>query len=114
MDREAVPGIWADNDRVANVCYEIVIEAVERLPSAEPSSKREWYQKGYRDGQKDAQKNGKWLNGDEMPDYPRVPYKPWMKYCSNCGEMTGQDDNALFNFCPNCGADMRGEQDDNQ
>ena len=59
-----------------------------------------------------AQRKGKWIHGDEMPDYPRVPYKPWMRYCSHCGEMTGQDDNALFDYCPCCGAWMKGEEDE--
>lgn len=56
-------------------------------------------------------KEGEWKLGDEMPDYPRIPYKPWMRYCSVCGGMTGQDDNALFDYCPDCGARMKGEQE---
>ena len=50
-------------------------------------------------------KTGKWLKGDEMPDYPRVPYKSWETYCSACRSQTEME----TDFCPNCGADMRGE-----
>ena len=54
-----------------------------------------------------AQKKGEWLFGNKMPEYPRIPYHPWMVYCSEC--KTGKkDDDLLYNFCPNCGADMRG------
>lgn len=56
-----------------------------------------------------AQRKGKWIHGDKMPDYPRVPYKPWMRYCSECKSMTAQDDNALFSYCPECGAKMKKE-----
>ena len=55
-------------------------------------------------------KKGTWLDGDEMPDYPRIPYLPWMKYCSACGKLTTECDDSLYDFCPFCGADMRGEQ----
>lgn len=51
-------------------------------------------------------KRGEWLYGDKMPQFPRIPYKPWLRYCSECGEPTQQDDNALFDYCPNCGAKM--------
>ena len=42
------------------------------------------------------QKRGKWI---EDGHYER---------CSECGEPT----NEYHNYCPNCGADMRGEQDE--
>ena len=35
MDREPTFGPWAENDKIAKVCYGIVIEALERLPSAD-------------------------------------------------------------------------------
>lgn len=60
---------------------------------------------GYRQGKKDAErKKGRWLKGDEMPDYPRIPYKSWLTYCSECRSQSlveGETD-----FCPNCGAKM--------
>ena len=55
-------------------------------------------------------KHGDWVKGDKMKDYPRIPYKPWMRYCSECGEMTQQDDNALFEYCPHCGTRMDGKE----
>ena len=61
-------------------------EAVESVPSAEPE-----------------RKHGKWIY-----DTKRVTDAGWMYnqyHCSECGE---QEIGAMQNFCPNCGADMRG------
>lgn len=32
--------------------------------------------------------------------------------CSRCGQQIDPDSSRLFRYCPNCGADMRGEQDE--
>ena len=50
-----------------------------------------------------AERRGRWVKGDEMADYPRVPYKPWETYCSCCGEIKEQSNDG---FCGNCGAKM--------
>ena len=66
--------------------------ALERLPSVEPE-----------------RKNGKW-----MQDW--LAEKLDIYLCSECGQPLQLRDEygnkAKVNFCPNCGADMRGEQDD--
>lgn len=36
------------------------------------------------------------------------PYTEKVEYCSVCGKKL---DDTFQNFCPNCGADMRGEED---
>ena len=74
------------------------IEALQALPSAQPERKR-----------------GKW-------EMLQMPISPPVYKCSVCGShalqsMTGCLMNRhyeanLTNYCPNCGADMRGEQDD--
>lgn len=51
-------------------------------------------------------RHGRLVRGDEMADYPRVPYNPWETYCSCCGEIMEQSHD---NFCGNCGAKMDGE-----
>lgn len=61
---------------------------IRELPSAEPERKK-----------------GTWTGNGFEP-----------LHCSECGKMTNGQDRVpwadkFFNFCPNCGADMRGEQD---
>lgn len=56
---------------------------------------------------------------DKLPSVtPERPHGHWKEFdhgmglvflkCSRCGEFQSRADN--HNFCPNCGADMRGEQ----
>ncbi len=53
---------------------------------------------------------GKWVSGDRMAGYPRIPYKTWCVYCSYCGNETpsllGSDEYDFTAYCPNCGARM--------
>lgn len=53
-----------------------------------------------------AQKKGKWIRLDDEKCY-------WYE-CSECGHLPPKDtfkQEWLSDFCPNCGADMRGEKD---
>ena len=58
-----------------------IIEAVEQLPTIQP-------------------KRGRWIG-----KYPVA------SVCSECGFLIHDSKVKVFAFCPNCGADMRGEQD---
>ena len=77
-------------------CFKLSDECRKRwmrelqLPSAQPMRKK-----------------GKWVSADAI--FGGVPF-----YCSECGENTRDTvmGKPRWNFCPNCGADMRGEQDD--
>lgn len=57
-------------------------------------------------------KTGKWI-GTEYDGYAdgNPVYYEWK--CSACGCVI-EDDEPTWNFCPNCGADMRGEKDDDK
>lgn len=63
-----------------------VIEHLERMASAEPERKR-----------------GKWIKADSQ-QYFRKHYPAYT--CSICNYKKGGN----WNYCPNCGADMREEQ----
>lgn len=72
------------------------------------------YDKGYEDGKRDARKKGEWLYDSGSDRY----------FCSNCREYaldikTVYEDNStltetmLSDYCHNCGAYLRGEEDGN-
>lgn len=67
-----------------------VMDVLQALPSAEPERKK-----------------GKWLH--KPNEYDDDTYE-----CSRCGEpwtlIDGTPEENNMNFCPNCGADMRGER----
>lgn len=58
------------------------------------------YKRGYEQGKKDARKKGRWVWDERFHDYT----------CSECHNW----DLKTPNFCSNCGAEMRGEEDDNK
>ncbi len=57
------------------------------------------YEKGYEQGKKDARKKGWWVCLE-----PEIGYFA----CTVCDHRILR---AKCNYCPNCGADMRGEED---
>lgn len=74
-------------ERVSMLSVNAFQEMLEQYPTADVAEVR----------------HGRWLKGDEMADYPRVPYKPWETYCSCCREIKEQSND---DFCGNCGASM--------
>lgn len=63
-----------------------------------------------------AQKKGEWIDKEVIEDRKDAKIQEWQQArCSVCNKwhttpyMYYFDD---FNYCPNCGADMRGEKDD--
>lgn len=83
-------------------------EEIQRMQDLESAEIEKAYQLGYEEGKKDAQperKKGKWIEKE---------YSPF--YCSVCGtyqySASWEIKNKEYNFCPRCGADMRGEIDE--
>ena len=75
--------------------HEALKEALRRVPSA--------------------RKKGEWINREREHIFTGVVRKT--RECSVCGSGYFRWDliysiDAIPNFCPNCGADMRGEEDD--
>ena len=52
-------------------------------------------------------KTGKWIKHSIGHEHT-----PWGFDCSECGEwfVVGEEAIKKYKYCPNCGADMRGEQ----
>ena len=75
-----------DNDEL----FEVYEEKLRELPPAQPERIK-----------------GRWISADAI--FGGEPF-----YCSECGENTRDTvmGKPRWNFCPNCGADMRGEQDE--
>lgn len=71
-------------DETTDIHGDTVREILERLPTIE-------------------RKTGKWLKA--YGDHEAFGIRPFYRYCSECNESTVW----AYNFCPHCGADMRGE-----
>lgn len=84
--------------------YPRVIESLEKLPSAQQNNECEKCVfspfKQFRQTAQPERKTGKWIREGWEAVYLR---------CSACGYRDYTEEHN--NFCPNCGADMRGEQD---
>ena len=64
------------------------------------------YEKGYLDGMKSWGKYGKWIK-ENLTGY-LTPGGNGIWHCSECGHQEGPYPSArLTKYCPNCGADMR-------
>lgn len=79
------------NQGVIKNCYKRALNLVNIQPTAEVKSIIP----------------GEWMNyfKDE-----KHPYHDFLLFCSNCNELyVIADEMSKWNFCPNCGADMRKE-----
>lgn len=101
-----------------------IIGVLEEVPSAQPEIKciakimltEEQVQEAFEKAKKEIlaaqreRKKGKFI-GTEYDGYAdgNPVYYEWK--CSECGCIF-EDEEPTYNFCPNCGADMRGEQND--
>lgn len=94
IDRPAV--IDALNSVIRHV--ELVEDRLEWLPSLQLERKKgKW--NGYNAD------NPRWLRDDGSPIF---------LVCSECSESVINNGSTHWNYCPNCGADMRGEQDEQE
>ena len=106
------PMVWVESDYElgARNQYDADVLALETVPSAQPSSSC-----GHEKDAQSERKRGTWIIKDN-------PGTGWYRVtCSECGEdvtstapCIGFYPNAkvTWDYCPNCGADMRGEQDE--
>ena len=118
LDNVLHPLVSPENWNVYSELYDMI----SNLPSAQPEPSkiteeqailylqstgwmqnhdREMYESGLRE-----RKTGRWIRGSYTDDDKR--YNDYSYKCSECGNVVDYKKN----FCPNCGADMRGEQDE--
>ena len=73
-----------------------VVDMLEKSPSAQPERKK-----------------GKWVEVAVTDGYDKDGIKTWISVmqCDQCGFIVNAVEGhmAQYNYCPNCGADMRGE-----
>lgn len=98
ISRQAAVDLVTNMEFMNNTAKGILRDRLRKLPSAQPERKK-----------------GKWIYVERRePQYDIEGEETWslLYGCSECGwvhpviEGFGQ-----YNFCPNCGADMRGEKD---
>ena len=84
------------------------IECLQTADLSEYSDKL--WKTAYERGKAEARpKKGKWIKHSIGHEHT-----PWGFDCSKCGEwlVVGEEIVKKYNYCPNCGADMRGEEHD--
>ena len=91
---------WLANRGYRGLANKVMDE--DRFPPVQPKSYREGYQAGFKDAQPE-RKRGKW----EITNLGAVGV---FDSCSECKRVV-KHKAPFYNYCPNCGADMRGEQD---
>lgn len=84
-----VKRVWGDKDEYPDEVIDRCILALECLPTFDPEELRP---------------RGEWKFDEVVMEY----------YCSWCGRSApiGMSSYILHNFCPGCGADMRGRKND--
>ena len=100
---------WLDNMGYTKLAYAVMDK--DRFPYVQPKSYREGYQAGFKDAQPE-RKRGEWVYAED--EYGIDGY-----HCNQCGFFVPWDYAHKFinyiedyHFCPNCGANMRGEKDE--
>lgn len=71
--------------------FDAIVKVINAQPNIEPKPER---------------KNGKWERRYSRPNV----YEDLCWHCSVCEFKTSDNWANKWNFCPNCGADMRGEE----
>lgn len=104
------PEIWDNEYELGRKHqWEADVLALEAVSPAEPERKKgKWIWKT-RQLNSNYHVEGIAENGDKEKVYVHRGGKVAFNYCSECGK---RGDDTFLNFCPNCGADMRGAGDD--
>ncbi len=109
--KESIALMWGDNNHVTESMYEII----DNAPTVEPfepdyvgAERLNARQRGYEEGYHNGLEIGKTLN-------PKIKQGEWIdtgsgQECNVCHEIQYGYDN-FRNFCPNCGAKMKGGAD---
>ena len=93
-------------DHVPQWVFDRLVKRLKQLPPAQPEVL------AHGEGELSAQperKKGKWIITKTERGWNCAEY-PTEVTCSNCNYI--EDYQKALDFCPNCGADMRGEQDE--
>lgn len=98
-----------------------VLKIIDNAPTVSYPFYQEAYQTGYEEG-KNERPQGEWIKGREISrtmigaKVQHIEYKDYT--CSNCGLVLdyllyNYDGSPFYKFCPNCGADMREKEEEN-
>lgn len=78
---------------------------IRNAPTVLPEDFMNPYEEGYERARKDFERpTGEWINPSKSPE---IANKDFFSDCSNCG-YTQMDET---NYCPNCGAKMKGVEE---
>ena len=112
-NKEAIALIksWRSEEYMSDLLVEAIDIAIKAVEHNEYPFYQEAYQTGYEEGKKENEhKKGKW-------DNKKIAFY-WV--CSECGAEVRSNIAEVYltehtlNFCPNCGADMRGDENEDK
>ena len=73
---------------------------INGLPEERILTFRKAYEQAISELESDTRPQGEWIDVKDIP---------YLANCSNCGyQMDTHEEHGYFNYCPYCGADMRG------
>ena len=93
------------------ISRQALLEEYDRLHVGEPGRARKLIEDA--PSAQPERKTGKWKGyNTDKEGWKRTDGSPVFMTCSECFGAVLNNGSAHWNFCPSCGADMRGEQDD--
>ena len=85
--------------------------ATRREAEKRPQGEQIAWEQGYECGKNESRPRGEWIECEDNTSFVRQLPRMWLE-CSCCKWSCDRGYKTRYKFCPNCGADMRGEKNE--